>query len=222
MGKRKNYPANLLEALQIQTETQSDILHDELSEDQYKGLEYAMSVLTEREKFVLNAYFAEGKTIREFSKEYNLSENRIKQIIDHALRKLRRNKEWLFYIVNGYEAQRQYLWKQLLHEERKYLVKHGIYDHSHLYYQEISVLNLPARIYNPLIKHGIRVVRDLVVFVCTSEKIRNFGEMSVQVVCDVLKRNNLLPMDWQTQRNKKTDIPRLDLELNAFIALNRY
>lgn len=188
MEKKKNYPENLLETLQVNKETQSMIRYDELTEDQARGLKYVLSFLTERERIVIEHYFVEGISRKAIGERYNLPENRIKQIIEHAIRKFRLNKEWLFYIANGYEANCEYLHEQLEQEEKLYLSKCDVSDSSHLYYQEFRMLGFPTRIYNSLAKHDVKTVRDLVVLIVASERIRNFGEVSYQAICTALKK----------------------------------
>lgn len=222
MAKKRSYPANLLEALRINIETKSNINYYDLTDDQKNGLEYALSLLTEREATVFQHYYIDGMTKKAIAERYSITEYMIKKIIDNALRKYRRNKEWLFYISNGYEAHTDFLQQQLQSEEGEYCARCGIADSSHLYYQNISGLNFPARIYNPLSKHGIRTVRDLVIFVCSSDRIRNFGELSAKAVCEILERERLIPENWEIQYCRYTNIPRLDVELNVFKTLNQY
>lgn len=222
MAKKKNYPENLLDALQVNKETQSLIRYDELTDDQAKGLEYVLSFLTERERIVFEHYFVEGISRKTISERYNLPENRIKQIIEHATRKLRLNKEWLFYIANGFEANCEYVQERLEQEEKQYLSKCGIRDCSHLYYRELQMLHFPTRINNALTKQGVKTIRDLIVIVVASERIRNFGEVSYQTICTALKKENFLPQSWEYSPCGSVNIPRLDLELNVFRTLNEY
>ena len=60
MPRRYRYPENLLSALHLNEETQRTISYDELTDDQRKGLEYALSALSEREQIVLRHHFCEG------------------------------------------------------------------------------------------------------------------------------------------------------------------
>ena len=222
MAKKKSYPANLLDALRVNRETHSNIQYDDLTDDQMKGLESVLSALSEREQIVIHHFYVEGMTRKAIAEKYNLTEYRIKQIIDHALRKFRLNREWLFYISNGYEANCEHLRQQRIQAEDEYRCAHGIKDHTHLYYQDISELHFPARIHNPLQKHGVKSVRDLVIFVCSSEKIRNFGELSAQTVSETLKNQKLLPEEWEYEVSGSINIPRLDIELRVFKALSKY
>ena len=220
MGHRKNYPENILDALHINREINCCLQFDELTEDQYKGIEYVFSILSEREQIVFRHYFVEGMTRKAIAEKYSVTEYRIKQIIDRALRKYRMNKEWLYYIANGYEGNSEYLSSQLEKEEMAYRERFGITDKTHLYYQDFNVFEFPARIHNPLNKKGIKTVRDLIVFVCSSDRVRNFGDLSAKTVCDALKEKNLLPQNWEIQSKGYSNLPRLNVELKVFKELN--
>lgn len=60
MPRRYSYPENLLFVLHLNEETQRTICYDALTDDQRKGLEYALSALSEREQIVLREHFCEG------------------------------------------------------------------------------------------------------------------------------------------------------------------
>lgn len=217
MGKRKNYPANLLDALHFNETLGTNIEYEKLTADQLRGVEYIFSRLTERERLVLSDYYKEGMSRKAISEQYQIGENLIRRIIEKALRKLRA-REWLSYVGNGYEANTKYLEEQLRTEEFQYCLARGITDRTHIYYQGIECLNLPTKIYNPLKRANIRTVRDLLIFVCSARHIRNLGDVSMALVNVILEKENLLPEDY-----KKVDmgcIPQLDLELSIFQKLN--
>ena len=134
MPRRYSYPENLLSALRLNEETQRQIRYDELTDDQRKGLEYALSALTEREQVVLRRRFCDGLSCKTIALRYNLSENRAKCIVQDALRWLRKNAVWLYYITDGYEARTADLQKQLQTEERMYCERFEITSPMHLYY----------------------------------------------------------------------------------------
>lgn len=74
MPRRYSYPKNLLSALHLNEETQRMISYDALTDDQRKGLEYALSALSEREQIVLREHFCEGIGYKAIGLHYNLSE----------------------------------------------------------------------------------------------------------------------------------------------------
>ena len=144
MPRKYSYPKNLLSALHLNKETQRMISYDALTEDQRKGLEYALSALSEREQIVLREHFCEGIGYKAIGLHYNLSESRTRNIIRDALRWLHKNPAWLYYITDGYEARTAYLQRQLQTEEQLYCERCGITSPAHLYYQGLDALHLPA------------------------------------------------------------------------------
>lgn len=105
MPRRYSYPKNLLSALHLNEETQRMISYDALTDDQRKGLEYALSALSEREQIVLREHFCEGIGYKAIGLHYNLSESRTRNIIRDALRWLWKNVAWLYYITDGFEGE---------------------------------------------------------------------------------------------------------------------
>lgn len=217
MGKRKNYPVNLLDALYLNEMLGTNIEYEKLTADQLRGVEYILSRLTEREQLVLSHYYKEKMSRKAISEQYQLSENLIRSIIAKALKKIR-VKEWLSYVGNGYEDNKKYLEEQLRTEEFQYCLAREITDRKHIYYQKIECLNLPTKTYNPLKRANIQTVRDLLIFVCSARHIRNLGDVSMALVNVILEKENLLPKGYE--KEDKGCIPQLDLELSIFQKLN--
>lgn len=57
---------------------------------QHDSLNNALDELSERERYIIEMYYYEGKSYREIAREFNVSGNRIAQIKEKALSKLRR------------------------------------------------------------------------------------------------------------------------------------
>lgn len=225
MGKKAEYPVSLLRALKVNEVTRSAIDYWDLTDDQMCGLEYALQYnLTERETIVIRHYYQENMSMAAIAEKYNLPANRIKQIIRQAERKFQSNPEWLFYIANGYEAQTEYMQEQLITEEKSYCETRGIHDKSHLFYQDIASLGFPTRVLNPLMRAGLKTVRDLVIYIGSSNRIRKIGELSCKLVCDKLVEINLLPteMEKDCRNNRFYNVSRLDEEVKVFKKLNSY
>ena len=221
MPRRYRYPENLLSALHLNEETQRMISYDALTEDQRKGLEYALSALSEREQIVLREHFCEGIGYKAIGLHYNLSESRTRNIIRDALRWLHKNPAWLYYITDGFEARTAYLRQQLQTEEQIYCERCGIASPAHLYHQGLEALHLPAKLHNPLSRNDVKTVREVIIFLCSSARIRNFGALSGAALREQLVRENLLPADGMLPCcNAKA--PRLDLEVQVFRALNTH
>ena len=140
MGKRKRlYPENLLMELSLSLETGMDIDYENLTDDQLIGLEYVLSLLTERSQALIHEYYKNNKSRKQIAEQYHLTENRVRQCIGHALRDLSKNKEMFFYIAKGYQANVQYLTEQLNNEELFYKKQRGICSNDeHIFYQEIG------------------------------------------------------------------------------------
>ncbi len=221
MPRRYRYPESLLSALHLNEETQRTIPYDVLTDDQYKGLEYTLSALSEREQIVLREHFCEGIGYKAIGLHYNLSESRTRNIIRDALRWLHKNPAWLYYITDGFEARTAYLRQQLQTEEQIYCERCGITSPTHLYYQGLESLQLPAKPYNPLSRNDIRTVREVIIFLCSSAQIRNFGALSAAAVRERLARENLLTTDG-TLPCCNAEAPRLDLEVQVFQTLNTH
>lgn len=221
MPRRYNYPENLLSALHLNEETQRQIRYDELTDDQRKGLEYTLTALTEREQIVLRHRFCDGLSCKTIALHYNLSENRARSIIRDALRWLRKNAAWLYYITDGYEARTAYLQKQLQTEERMYCERCGITSPMHLYYQGLDALHLPVKLHNPLRRNDVKTVRELLIFLCSSAHIRSFGALSKAAAQERLTHENLLPAG-ELLPCCNAEAPRLDLEVQVFQALNAH
>lgn len=172
MPRRYSYPENLLFVLHLNEETQRTICYDALTDDQRKGLEYALSALSEREQIVLRRHFVEGIGYKTIGLHYNLSESRTRNIIRDALCWLHKNPAWLYYITDGFEARTAYLRQQFQTEERIYRERCGITSPAHLYYQGLEALHLPAKLHNPLSRNGVKTVREVLIFLCSSAQIR--------------------------------------------------
>lgn len=78
------YPYNLLDTIF------KEPIQFILTDDQLAGLDYAMScTLTEREITGLKLYYEEGLTLREIGLHFNVTQERARQILAKAIRKLR-------------------------------------------------------------------------------------------------------------------------------------
>ena len=52
------------------------------------GLPICWARLTERERFVLDKYYREGISMKALADQYQVNQNRIRQIIRHAVKKM--------------------------------------------------------------------------------------------------------------------------------------
>ena len=94
---RPVWPYNLLDELI------SDTWSKPLSNDQIDGLNYAIESLSDREKYCVKAYFLEEKPMKDIACDYDVTYERIRQVIHKALRKLR-SPDRFKYIRYGFEG----------------------------------------------------------------------------------------------------------------------
>lgn len=81
-GESDFYPHNLL----------SDIFEEEYSKEipyDSEGLEHAVSLLKKKELDMVNKRYKEGMTLQEIGADYNVTRERVRQVVAKALRKLR-------------------------------------------------------------------------------------------------------------------------------------
>ena len=83
------YPYNLLDCINAAYGLGTYPIDWEVRPETRKGLEWALNTLLEREKAITLAYFENGKTLEEIASQYNLTRERIRQIILKSIRKLR-------------------------------------------------------------------------------------------------------------------------------------
>lgn len=83
LGFEAPWPYNLLD--EIFQEQWSDVL----TQDQLDGLNKALTMLTEREQQVIDAYYRRGLNLEEAGRKQNVTRERIRQISAKAVRKLR-------------------------------------------------------------------------------------------------------------------------------------
>lgn len=75
---------------------------DEENDTLKKHLENVMSILSEREKLIINYYFGidgESMTLEVIGEEFNLTKERIRQIKESAIRKIRNNVGGIFNYI---------------------------------------------------------------------------------------------------------------------------
>ena len=84
-----------LESAELRVENMKDV-RDDNSSDVADGVEYSLSSLNERELKVVTAYFGIGQerlTMAEIAEDMNLRRERVRQIRNKAIRKLKKNKK---------------------------------------------------------------------------------------------------------------------------------
>lgn len=194
------YPYNLVEC--IFGEPVDEIIND----DQLQGLEQALGTLSPRERRALSLYFEEEKTLKEAGKEFGVTQERIRQIIAKAIRKLRnpvRAKLIRFgpkavelqklekmdaeilakkERINKHLAELEELEKQAL-EKTEEIKKQPCSDSDGLF-DVIAELDLSVRSYNCLVRANCQTIAQVLELFENGNifRVRNLGKKSIQEI----------------------------------------
>ena len=93
--RRQIEKALKLESAELRVENMKDV-RDDNSSDVADGVEYSLDSLNERELKVVTAYFGIGQerlTMAEIAEEMNLRRERVRQIRNKAIRRMKKNKK---------------------------------------------------------------------------------------------------------------------------------
>ena len=178
--------------------------------------------LTERERFVLDKHYREGASMKALADQHHVNENRIRQIIRHAVKKCQ-VKELLLYVADGFTARAKALTEQAAQAERLYC-QHLSMEEVHLYRLEAGALNLPAKVLHTLDCAGVHAIRDLVILsqyeagLC---RIRMLGAASERQIITRLQSAGLLPAQYERIPGCPCCM-KPDRELAAFRNLTRF
>lgn len=206
----KNYPwpYNLMaEVFEERQDTQW------LDVDQLDGLRYALSTLTEREENCIRLYYESGKNLEEVGNIYNVTRERIRQVIAKGVRKLRHPSR-ANYIRNGYMVESKEAYKKAFErwlpeiERARFDAEQKIAEYKAQANDEevkpifdkrnmdIADLELSVRSYNCLRRASLNVVGDIL------EKdqsymmrVRNLGRKSLEEVYARLREQGYTMFD---------------------------
>lgn len=185
----KTYPDNLVLAI-----------FGEEVEYSKKGLENALTTLTEREEDVLKYRYQEGKTLREVGNIYSITQERIRQVEAKALRKLRHpERAYMLKTVTLSE------YNELLNKYNKlksnyYTLTEAFASHKGIEKEEVpdtvrailcedktlEELELSVRSYNVLKRHGCNTISDVAKL--TTEELRKVRYMGRKSEEEILKK----------------------------------
>lgn len=201
-GLKEPYPYNLLSAIYGEDEViQIEPEHD-MPADFYGSMEYMLATLSPRERDVLHLRYAHGMTLREIAVQYEVGQERVRQIEAKAIRKLRHPTR-LQYIKTGVQGMirnvrervQESAYQQGLQEGKASMIAemNGGNDeslspeNSALIYT-IEELDLSVRAFNCLKRSGYKTVADIMT--ADHDKLiraRNLGMKSFYEVCDKLE-----------------------------------
>lgn len=180
----------------------SFIANQELTLDQKDGLDFALDTLTEREKHCVILKYRENKTLEEIGKEYNVTRERIRQVIAKATRKLRHPSR-ANYIRKGYRVASGIVFDKALEywipeiAKAKEYAERKIAEYKELAENvgaempddrletDIADLELSVRSYNCLRRAGLNTIGDIVNLEDGQRRmmrVRNLGRKSLEEV----------------------------------------
>lgn len=204
---QEGYPKNLLAAVaEDRLEPPASI-----NEDIMAGIRYALSTLEDREQEILNQRFSQNATRPVIGEKLGISQERVRQIENRALRKLRVPSRWNYMKLGvcGYMEKRiraEYAKGYNLGYKAGY--KEGADDaangRSHSFGKEeelqlpVEVLGLSVRAYNCLIRIGCKTIGDVARIsdgqIATA---RNMGKKSADEIANALKQRGVTHTEWE-------------------------
>ena len=219
---KRPYPANLLSAIQLNEICGTAIDYATLNADQQEGVTNLLGQLTEREHFVLDKHYREGVSMKTLADQHHVNENRIRQIIRHAVKKCQ-VKELLLYVADGFTARTKALTEQAAQAERLYCQRFGI-EEAHLYQQKVDALALSTKVLRTLERASIHTIRDLAIlsqYEIGLGRIRMLGVTSEMQIITHLQSAGLLPAQYERIPGCPCCM-KPDRELAAFRNLTRF
>ena len=182
------WPENLITEIGLEYAFPETKEYVSLNDDQMDGLIFVMGQLREREKVALLLRYKEHKTLDVTASYFNVTRERIRQIVAKSIRKLR-NESRIPYYRDGYQAtldNREEIRKQIL-----------INLDEHMGEASLDELNLTVRTYNCLKRAGYTTLGDVATTDPeTIKSVRNLGAKSYAEIQGILRGYGL----W-----KKTD-----------------
>lgn len=203
----EEYPYNLLTAIKAQTEL---VPPSTMTADRSRGLQYALSTLEPREYEILMLRYADCQSLLEIGGHFDRSPERIRQIEQKALRKLRMPSRWN-YIKLGVAGYWQYRKKAYYEQGYTHGYKAGYemgrtderigreqsYADNPDMDLTIENLNLSTRAYQCLRKLGCHRIGD----VAQKEaddiwRTRNMGKKTADEIARSLRDHGIHNTDW--------------------------
>lgn len=191
MNERLEYPHNLIVDLELEP--------CECFEHFNERLEFLLTklVITDREEKVIRLYYIDGKTFEKIGREFGTTRERIRQIQEKAIKKLKLFKKyfyggkWCLMEDLAKEEYQKYLetqksyWKY--ESAKQYILQYESGVFLPIREQKIENLDLTMRTYNCLKRAGIRTIGDLLNFSYYDLiKIRNLGRKSMKEILDTI------------------------------------
>lgn len=156
--------------------------------DVSKGIDYALSTLSEREQEILFMRYEQELTLKCIGENVGLTRSRIQQIVQKALRRLRHPYR-AAYIRYGFEGYTRKMEKQ---KEERAAQRRFNEEQTGC----IDKLNLSVRAYNCLRRCGIATIAECATYEGNPLKIRNLGFRSAHEVAIALRNYGIKDTVW--------------------------
>ena len=197
--KSKTYPNNLI----------ADIDNIPVSKEKYaydveRGVEVAISTLTHREAKIIKLRYEENKALKAIAEQYEISVERVRQILAKALRKMRHpsRTKYIKLGLNGYiDSQYKKGYKdgytKGLNDAKNHKDEMG--NRDTFLEKSIESVELSIRAYNCLKQAGVDTINDLLNFndIESIYKIRNLGRKSAIEIAKKLYELGIYGTEWE-------------------------
>lgn len=213
---KMDFPKNLLYAVRGGWEDEDPT---ELCQDVLSGIQYALSTLSDRERYILYERYREKRTLSSISEDLGVISERVRQIESKALRNLRYRRNMMFMTkgVSGYikelnklEYERGYQkgydagYKQGIEDAPNGIAKDGI--SVTLSSLPIEALDLSVRAFNALKVAGFNVIGDITALSRREMiHIKNLGPKQREEVAAGLHHYGITDTDWDMFYRKSQD-----------------
>ena len=208
------YPYNLFDA--IKNGRPHIQLPDEVTEDNERGLWFAMSYLKEREKEIVIMRYKDGMTLKDIGDKYGIIGERVRQILTHAIRTLAAPK--LVVMINrGPQGYIEYAVEKRVNQKAEILAdeaykkgyREGYADGENKIKEKlptmisgsnipIEELDITVRPYNCLKSIGAETVFDILQFTEDDIKsIKNLGKKSSIEIAKALRAKGIISDAWE-------------------------
>ena len=175
-----------------------------LTDDQIEGLDYALdNLLTTKEKDIILRRYKEHKTYTQIGIEYERSKNRVIQICNMGIRKLRHPSRLKYYC----EGLQHLRWKE--HEEEETLkvrikeirnenISHGLDPLTGFHLED---LKLSTRASKCLIRLGVTRIDELEKLLCEEpERFKNTRNLGKILQTEILNKADIYGIDTKLAR----------------------
>lgn len=207
--RKTEFPRNIFESIYGRRGDQDFVV----SREMYAGLVVALSMLTEKEEKILYLRFKDKMSYKEIGAIYNLSSDRIRQIVEKALRRLRHpaRSRYFHYGIEGViekEVEKAYEKGRCdgyaCGFEEATLTAKGIEMGSPEARREIALqtdihdMELSVRTFNCLCRHGITNAGEIASMDGSSIlNIKLLGKQGIREVARRLREMGITDTAWE-------------------------